>query len=485
MVAETPESDYLSVENYAKMKDISTKTVRKRIHDGRLPAENFGTEKRPYWKIHKEAKIETSSNQKVDSVPKVTIPLEERKTEISLEEYDKIHLRRTSMSKQKRCWNYGYGNLRVRLTKDGVERWYYQLWVEKNGKRMRIGKVIKHARNREEAVLELEKVHQEYLEGRYNKEERIQFKDLAEKYVIYAEGIGKKSLDCDRSYLYQKNGLVDFFGSMWVHEITSFNVGEYKKLRKNGKVTNTTNLHLSLLRRMLNLAKRWKIKLGDEVQNIVNPEEHFDKVPERKRVLTDAEEKRLLPKLSPKLQQIVVIDLNTGLRKMELLSLEWAEVDLNKREILIVTEKSKTKKERRIPLNDEALRTFQVLKAENGSNQYVFPSPNSKTSYVMDIQKPFKLACKKVKIEDFHFHDLRRTFATRLHNRGVPLYHIMLLLGHSDLKTTQRYIGLENEEDLNYAVSVLNRPKGSAESVCNGKPMAMLENVVSPLNSIS
>ena len=81
------------------MKDISTKTVRKRIHDGRLPAENFGTEKRPYWKIHREAKIETSSNQKVDSVPKVTIPLEVRKTEINLKDFDKIHLRRTSMSK--------------------------------------------------------------------------------------------------------------------------------------------------------------------------------------------------------------------------------------------------------------------------------------------------------------------------------------------------------------------------------------------------
>ena len=158
------------------------------------------------------------------------------------------------MSKKKRCWNYGYGAVRVRLTKDGIERWYYQLWVERNGKRMRIEKVIKYARNREEAVLELEKVHQEYLEGRYNKEERIQFKDLAEKYVTYAEGVGKKSLSSDRSYLYQKNGLVDFFGSMWIHEISSFNIAGYKKVRQNGKVTNTINLHLSLLRRMLNLA---------------------------------------------------------------------------------------------------------------------------------------------------------------------------------------------------------------------------------------
>lgn len=484
-MAEISKSDYLSVEKYAEMKDVSTKTIRKRIHDGRLPAENFGTEKRPLWKIHKEAKIKASSNQKVDLVPKVTIPLEERKTEISLEEFDKINLRRTSMSKQKRCWNYGYGAVRIRLTKDGIERWYYQLWVEKNGKRIRKEKIIKHARNREEAVLELEKVHQEYLEGRYNKEEKTQFKDLAEKYVIYAEGIGKKSLDCDRSYLYQKNGLVDFFGGMWIHEINSFNIGEYKKLRKNGRVTNTTNLHLSLLRRMLNLAKRWKIKLGDEVQNIVNPEEHFDTVPERKRVLKDEEEEKLLKKLPPKLQRIVTIALNTGMRKMEILSLEWKDTNLDKREVLIITEKSKTKTERRIPLNDKTLKCFQVLKAENGSSQYVFPSSNSKTEYMTDIQKPFKRACKKAEIENLHFHDLRRTFGTRLHYANVPLYHIMLLLGHSDLKTTQRYLGLKNEEDLKDAVSVLDRPKESVESGCNEQPVAVLKNIVSPTNLIS
>ncbi len=466
------------------MKDISTKTVRKRIHDGRLPAENFGTEKRPYWKIHREAKIETSSNQKVDSVPKVSIPLDVRKTEIDLEEYDQLHLRRTNM-KQKKCFNYGFGSVRIRVTKDGIERWYYQLWVETNGKRVRIEKVIKHARNRGEAVLELEKVHQEYLEGRYNKEERIQFKDLAEKYVIYAEGVGKKSLDCDRSYLYQKNGLVDFFGSMWIHEINSFHVGGYKKVRQNGKITNTINLHLSLLRRMLNLAKRWKIRLGDEVGNIVNPEEHFDKIPERKRVLKDEEEERLFKELSPKLQQIVTIALNTGMRKMEILSLDWKDTNLEKREVLIVTEKSKTNKERRIPLNDEALKCFQALKAENGSSQYVFPSSGSKTEHMMDVQRPFKLACKKAEIENLHFHDLRRTFGTRLHYAHVPLYHIMLLLGHSDLSTTQIYLGLKSEEDLNYAVLVLDRPKGSVESVSNGRSVSILENTVSPSQLIS
>ncbi len=208
-------------------------------------------------------------------------------------------------------------------------------------------------------------------------------------------------------------------------------------------------------------------------------------MPERKRVLTDTEEEKLFMELSSKLQQIVTIALNTGMRKMEILSLEWTEVDLDRREVLVVTEKSKTKTERRIPLNNEALRSFQALKAENGSSQYVFPTSNSKTEHMTDVQRPFKRACKKAKIENLHFHDLRRTFGTRLHYAHVPLYHIMLLLGHSDLKTTQRYLGLKNEEDLKGAVSALDRPKSSVESVCNGQPMAVLENIISPSTSIS
>jgi len=493
----------LSVKEFAKVRSMSAKTVSRLCHEGKIPdAENWGTEKRAIFMVPEDAEIKKVSEEMPKSVPSnVTISLEERRLEINLKEWDKIHLRSFSMSKSKtgQCWNYRVGRVRTRKSKDGKNvSWYVGLKVDRDyylrvmpkpkdlskiGKFPMLEKVKPHIKDRKTAVLELNKLHTEYLENRYNKEKTMTFEELAQKYVDYAEGVGKKSLDSDRSYLYQRGGLIDYFGHILAHEITSFNIGEYKMLRKNGKITNTINLHLSLLRRILNLAKRWKVKLGDEVQNIVNPEEHFDKVPDRKRVLKEEEEKRLFPKLSSKLQQIVNIDLNTGMRKMELLSLEWKDVNFDKRDIIIVTEKSKTNKERRIPLNEEAFRDFQTIKAENGSSKYVFPSSNSKTGYIMDIQRPFKLACKKANIEDFHFHDLRRTFATRLHNRGIPLYHIMLLLGHSDLKTTQRYIGLENEEDLTYAVKVLERK--SVETGCNEQPVAVLENIISPRNSIS
>ena len=55
------------------------------------------------------------------------------------------------------------------------------------------------------------------------------------------------------------------------------------------------------------------------------------------------------------------------------------------------------------------------------------------------VWKNFSSLAKNVGIEDFHFHDLRHTFATRLAQRGVDLYKISKLLGHVNITMTQRY----------------------------------------------
>lgn len=505
-MAETPKKP-LSVKEFAKVRSMSAKTVSKLCHEGKIPdAEDWGVKKRAIFMIPENAEIKKVSEEMPKFVPNnVTIPLEGRLEIIDLKAYEKIHLRSFSMSNCKtgQCWNYRYGRIRTRKSKDGKNvSWYVGIRVDRDyylrvmpkpkdlskiGKFPMIEKVFPHVKDRREAILELEKIHNEYLENRYNKEKTVTFEELAHKYLSYAEGVDKKSIGSDISYLKQKGGLIDYFGRMLVHEISSFNVGEYKKLRKNGRITNTTNLHLSLLRRILNLAKKWKIKLGDEVENIISPKEHFDKVPERHRNLADEEERKLYPNLSEKLQLIVDIALSTGMRKMEILSSEDMNIDLDKREVTITVEKSKTNKLRIIPLNDKAFNAFQILIDSDRSNSYLFPNPNSKTGYITDIQKQFKRALKKAGIEDFHFHDLRHTFATRLLHNGVNVYEIMLLLGHSDLKTTLRYLGLRDERDLSSAVKTLDKgiEKESVETGCNGRSMTVLENIVSPSQSIS
>ena len=57
----------------------------------------------------------------------------------------------------------------------------------------------------------------------------------------------------------------------------------------------------------------------------------------------------------------------------------------------------------------------------------------------MKVQRAFKRALKLAKIEDFHFHDLRHTFASMLVKSGEDLYKVQILLGLKDFRTVQRY----------------------------------------------
>jgi site-specific recombinase XerC len=80
--------------------------------------------------------------------------------------------------------------------------------------------------------------------------------------------------------------------------------------------------------------------------------------------------------------------------------------------------------------------------------------------YQKKLQRAFNKACELAQIDNFHFHDLRHTFASYLRQRGVDLHTIQKLLGHKDGRMTQRYAHL-CVDNLRDAVSVLNQRKGA------------------------
>ena len=140
------------------------------------------------------------------------------------------------------------------------------------------------------------------------------------------------------------------------------------------------------------------------------------------------------------------------MRMGEILSLSWRGVDLTRRTVMLFH--SKNGERRTIPMNQTVLSLIKGHKEAahlikqpagnlinlNGENHcdLVFRSKVSTPIESGHLRRSFRLALKKAKIEDFHFHDLRHTFATRLVQAGVDLYKVQRLFGHKSPMMTQR-----------------------------------------------
>ncbi|WP_353686754.1 site-specific integrase [Thermodesulfovibrio sp. 3462-1] len=155
----------------------------------------------------------------------------------------------------------------------------------------------------------------------------------------------------------------------------------------------------------------------------------------RLRFLSKEECQTLINACDPHLRPIVICALNTGMRKSEFLNLKWDQVDL--KHGFIFLDKTKNGERREIPINDTLRITFNGL-LRRLDTPYVFYDPATGKPY-QDVKRSFASACRRAKIQDFRFHDLRHTFASHLVMAGVDLTTVKELLGHKTLTMTLRY----------------------------------------------
>ncbi|HEY3699577.1 MAG TPA: site-specific integrase [Spongiibacteraceae bacterium] len=164
------------------------------------------------------------------------------------------------------------------------------------------------------------------------------------------------------------------------------------------------------------------------------------------------------------LMPMVILALNTGLRRGELFNLSWDDVDL-KRRILSVRGSeipavggrgTKNNRTRHVPLNDIAFATANAWAKQNQvtAGQLVFPSPVT-GKRLDNINTAWRALIQSANINAFRFHDLRHTFASNLVMRGADLYTVKELLGHSSIEMTQRYAHLSPNHKA-AAVALLN-----------------------------
>lgn len=333
--------------------------------------------------------------------------------------------------------NYGYGAVYIRKTKLGIPRFYID-YYDRN--RRRIQKLVRNATNWQEAHEVLKNaVLKEHFEecGIKESKQPIKFKEFADMFVENYSKVNKRSW---RDDFYRLRKCSGFFGNVYLYEISSFDVEMFKStMIKEGLSKTTVNHYLKILRRMFNIGIDWGYA---DVNPVKHVKLYSEKDSRKERILTEEEEVRLFEAASERLRPILTVALNTGMRRGEILNLTWNRVDLERRLIRVV--KTKSGKDRSIPINDDLFKVLNDLRGKR-NGEYLFPNPRTGRPFKA-VRKSFANAIQEAEIKGLRFHDLRHTFASRLVGKGVDIVRVKELLGHSSVRITERYTHSCQEE---------------------------------------
>jgi integrase len=180
----------------------------------------------------------------------------------------------------------------------------------------------------------------------------------------------------------------------------------------------------------------------------------------RNRWLTFEEEERLINAAASHLKPIIRFAVDTGGRRSELLKLDWRYVDFKNRRVTFV--QTKNGEDRTVRLCERAYETLEALGPKDSGPVFTYGD-----KAITGFKSSFDTARSKAGIEDFRFHDLRHTFASRLVQGGVPLYDVMHLTGHKTLEMVQRYAHLAPEFQ-EAAIAVLDQRPTVTQEVSEG-----------------
>jgi integrase len=215
----------------------------------------------------------------------------------------------------------------------------------------------------------------------------------------------------------------------------------------------TKNRELAQLKSALNRAVEWDMLDTNPAQKVKAVKDDAGK---RVRYLDDDERKRLMKALDERngdyLSTMTHLALSTGLRRGEVFQLDWEDINFKDARVHVCASKAKSKRDRYIPLNATITPILKAWRLKSGNRTgLVFRGPKGR---FRDIKRQWSKLVKVADVQDFHFHDCRHDFASRLVQLNVSLYQVRDLLGHSTIQLTERYSHLR-QENLQDAVKAL------------------------------
>jgi len=236
---------------------------------------------------------------------------------------------------------------------------------------------------------------------------------------------------------------------------------------KKGNKPQTGNRYIALLNRVFKEAVDRAFARENPVARVRRVREEVRAVP----FLDEADLARIAAAAKPWLRPLVFLAADTGLRRGELLGLQWRDIDFA-RSVLVVRH-SKNKRPREVPLTDRARAVVGDLRAARGPVPLVGEDPmftelagRHPNWGPLSVSLGFRKAAKKAGFTGLRFHDLRHAFCSRLAQLGVPLSTVAILAGHSSLTVTNRYARHVPKDATREAIARL------AQAAIHAAPMA-------------
>lgn len=201
------------------------------------------------------------------------------------------------------------------------------------------------------------------------------------------------------------------------------------KKRKEGATNATCNRYLAVLRATLRAAhlRKWILR--------VPTFKLYAEPKERVRWLTDDEMSRLMEACPPKWHGMIRVSLATGLRQSNVRAMRWEWVDLERATLCIPGEFFKNGKDFAIPLPSDAV---EAIRENSGKHrEFVFTDGGKPIAEISS--KTWKATLRRAGIEDFRWHDLRHTWASRMAQAGVPTQALQKLGGWQSMAMVNKY----------------------------------------------
>ena len=295
----------------------------------------------------------------------------------------------------------------------------------------------------------IKKTETAIMEGKYFKSsavKKLTFGDMVDRYV--KDELPKKPKSVQKQTM-QLNWWKDKLGKYLLTSVKPSMIAECRDELLNGKTYRDTKRSPSTVNRYIAALSHVYSKAAGEWEWLdYSPVKKVDKMEEPKgrvRWLDDDERARLLKECEKSknkhLFAIVVLALSTGMRKGEILNLNWKQVDLKRERIILKDTDTKTKKYRNVPLKDIALNLIKQMSKSKRLDSNLLFAGNHHVKPIC-IREAWRYALKRAKIEDFRFHDTRHSCASYLIMNGASLAEAAEILGHSSIQTSKRYIHL-------------------------------------------